>query len=55
MLNDEQPKDSPPKIRIKANDTNDLIYKTEADSQTQKTNLWLPGVEGVGEGQRIWN
>ena len=34
MLNDEKPKDSPPKIRIKANDTNDLIYKTEADSQT---------------------
>ena len=22
--------------------TNELIYKTEADSQTQKTNLWLP-------------
>ena len=24
------------------NDTNELIYKTETDSQTQKTNLWLP-------------
>ena len=24
------------------NDTNELIYKTEMDSQTQKTNLWLP-------------
>ena len=24
------------------NDTNELIYKTEIDSQTQKTNLWLP-------------
>ena len=23
------------------NDTNELIYKTEMDSQTQKTNLWL--------------
>ena len=26
----------------KENDTNELIYKTEIDSQTQKTNLWLP-------------
>ena len=24
------------------NDTNALIYKTETDSQTKKTNLWLP-------------
>ena len=24
------------------NDTNELIYKTEIGSQTQKTNLWLP-------------
>ena len=23
-------------------DTNELIYKTESDSQTQRTNLWLP-------------
>ena len=23
-------------------ETNELIYKTETDSQTQKTNLWLP-------------
>ena len=23
-------------------DTNRLTYKTETDSQTQKTNLWLP-------------
>ena len=22
--------------------TNELIYKAETDSQTQKTNLWLP-------------
>ena len=24
-------------------DTNGLIYKTEVESQMQKTNLWLPG------------
>ena len=30
-------------------DTNELIYKTETDSQTQKTNLWLPkGKRGRG-------
>ena len=23
-------------------DTNELMYKTEIDPQTQKTNLWLP-------------
>ena len=27
---------------LKKNDTNELIYKTEIDSETQKTNLWLP-------------
>ena len=28
--------------------TNDSIYKTETDSQTERTDLWLPkgGVEG---------
>ena len=31
-------------------DTNELIYKTETDSQVLKTNLWLPkGKEGGGE------
>ena len=25
----------------KKSDTNELIYKTETNSQTQKTNLWL--------------
>ena len=30
------------------NDTNELIYKTEIDPQTQKTNLWLPKREGGG-------
>ena len=30
-------------------DTNKLIYQTETDSQTWKTNLWLPkGREGEG-------
>ena len=33
--------------RILKNDTNELIYKAEIDSQTQKTNLWLP--KGKGE------
>ena len=33
---------------ILKNDTNELVYKTETDSQTSKTNLWLP--EGKGEG-----
>ena len=31
-------------------DTNELIYKTETDSQTQKTNFWLPKRKG-GQGQ----
>ena len=35
---------------ILKNDTNELIYKTVTDSQTQKTNLWLP--KGKGGGQR---
>ena len=28
--------------------TKDPIYKTETDSQTWRTDLWLPRVEGVG-------
>ena len=36
---------------ILKNDTNELIYKTEIDSQIQKTNLWLPKGKGGGEGQ----
>ena len=31
-------------------DTNELIYKTETDSQTQETNLWSPNGKGSGEG-----
>ena len=30
------------------NDINELIYKTETDSQTYRTNLWV--LEGKGEG-----
>ena len=33
---------------ILKNDTNELIYKTETESQTQKTNLLLPKGKGVG-------
>ena len=29
-------------------DINEPIYKTETDSQTQRTYLWLPRQEGVG-------
>ena len=28
------------------NDTNELIYKTEINPQTQKRNLWLPKRKG---------
>ena len=31
---------------ILKNDKNELIYKREIDSQTQKTNLWLPKGKG---------
>ena len=34
------------------NDTNELIYKTEIESQMQKTILWLPGGAGGQEGER---
>ena len=30
--------------------TNELIYKTETDSQTQKTDVWLPREGGGGVG-----
>ena len=36
------------KWNLKKNDTNELIYKTELDSQTQKRNLWLPQGKGGG-------
>ena len=45
-------KDKYPKISlirgIENSDTNELFNKTDVDSQTSKTNLWLP--KGKGEG-----
>ena len=36
---------------LKRNGTNELTYKTERDSQTQRTNRGLPGFRrGLGEG-----
>ena len=32
------------------NDTDELTYNTETDSQTQKTNLWLSKGKGGREG-----
>ena len=37
------------------NDTNKVIYKTETDSQTQRTNLWLPKGKGRGRDKlEVW-
>ena len=37
-------------------DTNKCIYKTEANSQTQRTDLWLSRGKGVGrEGLGVWD
>ena len=37
-------------------DTNELIYKTETDSQTQRTDLGLPGVGGWRrDGLGVWD
>ena len=36
---------------ILKNDTNELNYETATNSQTQKTNLWLPKGKGVGGGK----
>ena len=33
---------------LKSN-TNELIFKTETDSQTDKTILWLPKWKGTGD------
>ena len=38
-------------MRNLKNSTNELIYKTEIDSQTQKINPWLPEEWGQREGQ----
>ena len=35
-------------VESKKNDTDELIYKTEIDSELQKTDLWLPkGIQGM--------
>ena len=39
-------------------DTNELIYKTETDSQTERTGLWLPrgrGGEWRRDGLGVWD
>ena len=36
-------------VKSKKNDTNELIYKRETDSQTQKINLHLPKGKGGGK------
>ena len=37
-------------------DTNELIYKSDTDSQTSKTNLWLPKGEGEGRDKLgVWD
>ena len=41
---------------LKKCNTNELIYKTEADSQTLKTNLWLPkGKRREGDKLGAWD
>ena len=37
---------------LKTNDTNELIYKTETDSQPQRRNLWFPSRR---ESQGVWD
>ena len=37
-------------------DANEFIYKTETDSQMQKTNLWLPKGKGRGRDKLgVWD
>ena len=33
---------------LKKKDTNEFIYKSETNSQTQRTDLWLPNGKGGG-------
>ena len=35
--------------------TYELIYKTEIDSQIEKTNLWLPKWKGRGDKLGVWD
>ena len=37
-------------VESKKNDTNELIYKTDTDAQTLKTNLRLPKGKSAGRG-----
>ena len=37
------------------NNTNESIFNTETDSQTDKLSLWLPKGIGSGEGQELIN
>ena len=38
------------------NDTNELIYKTETDSQTEKIILWFPKGKGGGRDKLgVWD
>ena len=39
---------------ILKSDTNELIYKRETDSQTQKANLWLPKEKGGKDKLGVW-
>ena len=32
-----------------------LVYKTETDSQTQRTDLWLPMRREMGDGLEVWD
>ena len=40
---------------LKKNDTNELIYKTEIDSQTWWTDLWLWGRKGRRDIFGVWD
>ena len=37
------------------NDTNELIYKSEIDSQTQKANLWLLKGKCMWDKSEAWD
>ena len=40
----------------KKKDSNELIFRTETDSQTLKTNLWLPkGTNRERDGMGVWD
>ena len=41
-------------VESKKNDTNELMYKTEIDPQTEKTNLQLPKAKGGRDKLEIW-